>query len=658
MFKKVLIANRGEIAVRVIRACREMGIATVAMFSDADRDALHVSHADEAYRLGPATATESYLSIPRILDVARRAGAQAIHPGYGFLSENSRFARACAEAGVKFIGPPPTAMELMGSKTRARQAMQAAGVPMVPGSARGLSADEAVELAARIGFPVMIKAAAGGGGKGIRIVGARTEFEAAAESARREAEKAFGNGTLLLEKYVEGARHVEFQILGDAHGNLVHLFERDCSIQRRHQKIIEESPSPALTPELRRKMGEAAIAVARAIGYSNAGTVEFILGPSGQFYFIEVNTRLQVEHPVTEMITGMDLVKLQIEVAEGKPLSLVQDQITSSGHAMEARLYAERPGNDFLPSTGVIADWTAPAGIDELRVDSGVETGSAIGIFYDPMLAKVIAWASDRDAAVRKLAYALNCISVQGLNTNREFLIKILEHPEFTSGAYDTSFVPTHLQDLVATFEGREPAAVAVVALYLLKTRQFGLGVLRDIPPNYRNNPFRDPSIKFSVRDDKLELSYRCLGDDDYIVSTGDWRARARILSFGPGSIRIEFDRVQFTYRVVESGDDFFVHSFSGSERVTRLDKYPAQPGGSSDESANSPMPGQVIKVLVQEGQDVAAGDPLVILEAMKMEQIIRATLDGVVHEILVKAGDVVTPGEILIQIGRTSQSE
>jgi len=379
------------------------------------------------------------------------------------------------------------------------------------------------------------------------------------------------------------------------------------------------------------------------------------LGPAGDFYFIEVNTRLQVEHPVTEMVTGLDIVKLQIEIAEGKPLDLLQDQIQSSGHAIEARLYAESPANNFLPSTGVISEWTIPHGVESLRIDAGVETGSEVGIFYDPMLAKIIAWAPDRETAIRKLAYGLRNLWAPGVDTNREFLINVLEHEIFRAASYDTGFVAAHLQDLVAPPAGQQAnaaAAAAAVALYLVKTWQSELEVLRDIPPGYRNNPFQEPVFKCIVRDSELKLTYHRIADDVYDVSSGDWKARARILSYAAGAIRLEFDGIQSAFRVSSSGHHFFVQSGLLCEEVTRLPRFPERTCSSDDSSADSPMPGQVIKVLVAEGQEVAAGEPLVILEAMKMEQTVRAAVDGIVHAILVKAGDLVSPGEVLIQIG------
>src|SRR5499426_2967859 len=499
-FRKILIANRGEIALRVMRSCHAMGIETVAVYSEADADAPHVRFAGEAVHLAAAPAQESYLSIEKIIEAARRTGADAIHPGYGFLSENAEFAESCKAAGIIFIGPPAAAIRAMGLKSSARRLAAEAGAPVVPGYD---GEDQSVKtLRARmieIGFPVLIKASAGGGGKGMRVARVRSEVDSAIEAARREAEKAFGDGSLLLEKYVEGARHVEVQIFGDAHGNLVHLFERDCSLQRRHQKVVEESPSPAVNEELRRKMGAAAVKIGRAIGYANAGTVEFILAPSGEFYFIEVNTRLQVEHPVTEMITGLDLVRLQIEIAEGHPLPFGQGDLKAEGHAIEARLYAEDPANDFLPTTGKILDLQLPA-LEGLRIDSGIESGTEVSIHYDPMLAKLVARGEGRDAAIRKLVYALRQSSIQGLRTNRDFLIRALDHPDFKRGRAHTGFIAEHLAELIADHDPRlNRDSLVAAALYLQNRWQGSKGLLAELPPSYRNNPYRDPLIKFQI---------------------------------------------------------------------------------------------------------------------------------------------------------------
>jgi propionyl-CoA carboxylase alpha chain len=659
-FKAILISNRGEIAIRIMRTCRAMGVSTVAVYSDADARASHVRFADEAVHIGPAPSKDSYLNVEKIIDAARRTGADAIHPGYGFLSENADFAEACATAAITFIGPTADAIRKMGLKSTARRMMAEAGVPTVPGyNGEDQSLEALSKNAEVIGFPVLIKASAGGGGKGMRVVRDASELSEAIESARREAEKAFGDGTLLLEKYIDRARHVEVQILGDNHGNLIHLFERECSIQRRHQKIIEESPSPAVTAELRHRICEAAVAAGRAIGYTNAGTVEFILAPSGEFYFIEVNTRLQVEHPVTEMITGLDLVKLQIEIAEGKPLLLAQGNIKQAGHAIEARLYAEEPNNGFLPATGTIHEWDEPLSIDGLRIDAGVERGTEVGIHYDPMLAKVIAHASDRETARRKLAYGLRNLFAPGVQTNREFLIRAIEHPEFASGGYHTGFVDEHLDELISREKQTEALlAASVVALHLNKRQQAEASILPKVPPSYRNNPFRDPSVKLQVGDDVFDISWRPTGNEAFAISCGDWQANVHLVSFGPGSIRASIDGTQRVFRIAGAGDQFFVQSHSSSQMVARLPRYPQTHGASEHESAYAPMPGQVLKVLVEIGQHVSAGDALVILEAMKMEQTLRAATDGVVEAVLVKQGDVVAPGDRLVEIAAVIRDE
>ena len=652
-FQKMVIANRGEIALRVMRTCRAVGISTVAVYSEADEGSPHARFADEAVYIGPAPSKDSYLNIQKIIESAQRTGAEAIHPGYGFLSENSEFAEACETACITFIGPTAEAIRRMGLKSTARGLMVEAGIPVVPGyHGENQSLDALRKNAEAIGMPALIKASAGGGGKGMRVVREASQLQGAIESARREAEKAFGDGTLLLEKYIDRARHVEVQILGDNHGNLIHLFERECSIQRRHQKIIEESPSPAVSEDLRRRICEAAVAAGRVIGYTNAGTVEFILAPSGEFYFIEVNTRLQVEHPVTEMITGLDMVKLQIEIAEGKPLSLAQQEIKQSGHAIEARLYAEDANNDFLPATGTLHDWDAPVSIDGLRIDTGVERGTEVGIHYDPMLAKLIAHAADRETARRKLVYGLRNLFAPGVRTNREFLISTLEHPEFSSGSYRTSFVDEHLDELIPQEDQDESLiAAGVVSLYLRKLQQTEASILPQVPANYRNNPFRDPSVKLQVGSWSLDLSWRQIGDATFAISCGDWQANVQLVSFEPGSIRVSIDGVQRMFRIAEAGDQFFVQSYLSSRVVVRLPRYPQTHAASEHESAFAPMPGQVLKILVEVGQHVSAGDALVILEAMKMEQTLRSTADGVVEAVLVKQGDVVAPGDRLVEI-------
>jgi propionyl-CoA carboxylase alpha chain len=610
--RKLLIANRGEIAVRIARTCREMGIRSVGVYSDADRNAPHARTVDEAVTIGA-----SYLDIARILHAARSAGADAIHPGYGFLAENAVFAEACEQAGLIFIGPSAEAIRSMGLKTGARDIAASAGVPIVP---VGLPYDGPA------GFPVIVKASAGGGGRGMRVVRSPEALAEGLESARGEAERAFGDGSLFIEKYIEGARHIEFQIFGDHHGNVIHLLERDCSVQRRHQKIIEESPSPALDDNLRARMGEAAVAIGKAIGYTNAGTVEFLLAPSGEFYFIEVNTRIQVEHPVTELITGIDLVRLQIEVAEGKPLPRAPRAI---GHAIEARLNAEDPLNDFLPSTGTIHLWR-PGG--QVRVDTAVEDGAEVSLHYDSLLAKLIAFGRDREAAVRLLTHALEGTAVFGVRTNRDYLLQILESEEFRGGRADTAFLP---------------APVAVKRDYLPYLAAAALHLRAGALADYRNNRFRDASMKVEVDGEPVTISWKRSRDDEYLFEAGGRTARAMRTRNG-----IEIEGVLRSYEIREAGGEIFVWSSSGDCVFRRLPRHPRSARASEREAANSPMPGKVLRILVTAGQSVKTGDSLVVLEAMKMEQTIRTTINGVVNAILVQPGQVVAPGQKLVEIG------
>jgi acetyl/propionyl-CoA carboxylase alpha subunit len=617
--KKILIANRGEIAVRIMRTCREMGIATVAVYSDFDRDALHVRLADQAVPIGGAAAKESYLNIEKIIAAARLTGADAIHPGYGFLAENATFAAACEDAGIVFIGPRASVIEALGSKSEARKLAQEAGVPVVPVPRE----DE---------FPKLIKAALGGGGRGMRIVRKASEFKEALAAAKGEAERAFGNGELLVEKYIEGARHIEVQIFGDHHGDVMHLYERDCSLQRRHQKVIEESPSPAVTPEIQGRMTDAAVALARKVGYTNAGTVEFLLAPSGDFYFIEVNTRIQVEHPVTEMVTGLDLIRLQIEIAQGGKLPDAQPQ--QSGHAIEARLYAEDPANDFLPSTGTLHVWRPPQLSAELRIESGVEEGSEIGVYYDPLLAKVIAHAEDRPSAIRKLTHALRNFAAQGLRTNREYFIELLESEEFQNGRAHTGF---QLPVFPAVDEKLDRVFCSVTRAYVEQTEHARRTILPSIPPRFRNNPTAAPAMKFAI------------GKSEYWIDSE--KSGVEMLSVGEDHVDAVMEGVRYRFHIRQHGARYYVRSTLGQSTVTRLPRFPEKTAGGQHQSANSPMPGQVLRILVTEGQRVKPGDGLMVLEAMKMEQTIKATIQGVVRAVLVKPAQVVAPGQMLVEI-------
>jgi len=615
---RVLIANRGEIAVRVARACREMGIASVGVFTDVDRTAAHTRAADQCIHIGA-----SYLDIERIVACAGDTGAGAVHPGYGFLAENASFAEACAHARLIFIGPSPEAIRAMGSKTAARQIATSAGVPVLP----EYTPDGAIE------FPLLVKASAGGGGRGMRIVHHAWELRDAMEAARGEAERAFGDGTLLLEKYIQNARHIEFQIFGDQQGNVIHLHERDCSVQRRYQKLIEESPAPKFTEELRERMGEAAVAIGRAIHYTSAGTVEFLLDPDGNFYFIEMNTRIQVEHPVTELVTGIDLVRLQLEVADGKPLPA---RVIVRGAAIEARLNAEDPRNAFLPSTGTIEVWHPPSGV---RVDSALEEGAHVGVEYDSLLAKVVAFGSNREEARRKLVHALEHSVLLGVTTNREYLLQVLEDETFQSGGAYTAWLP---QPATATRDWFEHAAAAV-----LQQEQLRKPFLRGVPPNYRNNPYRDPAVKLTVNGHEHTITWRRLGLRRFRVNGGE----VEIVSVSSDAIALLIDGIQRTYNIKSAGETTFVWSQQKSSVIQKLSRYPRKLSAGGREAANSPMPGKVLRVVIEKGQTVSIGDPLVVLEAMKMEQTIRTTINGVVAAILVEPGQVVMPAQKLVEI-------
>jgi geranyl-CoA carboxylase alpha subunit len=624
--RRILVANRGEIAIRVIRACRALGLESVAVYSEFDRDALHVRVADLAVPIGGPAPRDSYLNIGAIIDAARKSGADSIHPGYGFLAENADFVEACEKAGIIFIGPSSKVVRAMGSKFDARKLAQEAGVPVV-------SAANESDFA-RLGFPLLIKASAGGGGLGMRIVQSAAEFKEAFAAARGEAERAFGDGSLLIEKYIEGARHVEIQILGDHHGNLCHVYERDCSVQRRHQKVIEESPSPAVSPGLRERMGLAAVSLARKVGYTNAGTVEFLLAPSGDFYFIEVNTRIQVEHPVTEMITGLDLVRLQIEIAQGR--TLPKEMPRPNGHAIEARLYAEDPSHNFVPSTGTLHVWDPPRAIDGLRIDSGVEQGTEVGVYYDPMLAKVIAHALDRETAINKLVYALKNFAAQGVETNREFLIAVLEHEEFRSGKAHTGFRPPYQQGVKAEPEKDERLA-SVVRAYIEHREHRQRKILPAIPFRYRNNPYPSPAMNLAVAGKELLVSPASAG--------------VEVLHVKDGLVEALIGRVRQQFHIFQHGDDYYIRCGSAQRKITRLPRYPRAASAGQNEAANSPMPGQVLRIVVSQGQRVKPGDPLIVLEAMKMEQTIKATIEGLVGAVLVKQGEIVAPGQMLVEI-------
>jgi propionyl-CoA carboxylase alpha chain len=636
-FSTLLVANRGEIARRVFRSAHAMGIRCVAVYADSDADAPFVADADESVRL-----PDSYLDGKAILEAARATGAGAIHPGYGFLAENAGFAADVIGAGLAWVGPSPEAIERMGDKLAAKALAREVGVPILPGA-------EDPSEAAAVGYPLLVKAAAGGGGKGMRTVEAPERLDEAVAAARREAASAFGDDRVFLERYVARCRHVEIQILGDAHGQLVHLGERECSIQRRHQKIIEEAPSPRVDGTLREAMGEAALRLARALGYRSAGTVEFLLDDeSGEFFFLEVNTRLQVEHPVTEAVTGIDLVREQLRIAAGEPLDVEQSEISWSGAAIEARLYAEDPAADFLPATGTLVAFE-PAPSPAVRWDSGVAAGSVIGTGYDPMLAKVIAHAPTRAEAAGRLALALERTHLGGVVTNRSFLVATLRTPEFQAGDTTTDFIdrvePARSLDLT---DDELERVVRTAALWIQGANRAAATVLREAPSGWRNARLPDQRVSFAVGEREIAVSYRTLRDGSFRLDDG---VRARIHAWSGDAIDVEIDGRRHRARVTAAGDRIVIQGPRGDLELTLLPRFevPGMEGPSGGLVA--PMPGKVIDLRVQLGDAVRAGDTLVILEAMKMEHPIRAPADGIVMEIRVAVGDQVENGALLLVV-------
>lgn len=657
MFDKILIANRGEIACRVIKTAHQLGIRCVAVYSEADANARHVQMADEAYLLGPAPSKESYLRADKILEIAKKSGAQAVHPGYGFLSENEGFAKACTEAGVVFIGPPVPAIAAMGSKSAAKEIMSKAGVPLVPGY-HGDNQDEAflAAEAEKVGYPLLLKAAYGGGGKGMKVVWQTSEFLEQLQSAKREALNGFGNDKILMERYLTKPRHVEIQVFADNFGNAVYLHERDCSIQRRHQKVIEEAPAPNFSPAQRKAMGEAAVKAAQAIGYAGAGTVEFLFDEDGSFYFMEMNTRLQVEHPVTEMITGQDLVKWQLLVASGQPLPLTQDEIPLDGHAIEVRVYAEDPDNNFLPATGKLTYLRQPDANRHVRIDTGVVESDEVSPFYDPMIAKLIVWDESRDRAIARMRRALDDYRIAGVKTNLNFLTRLVEHPAFAKAELDTHFIEHHQAELFAPEQNEPTQALILAALYLLLKQQ---------PQTQASSPWQsaigwrmneNASVSFNLSQGEqqqtvritqqanafvvavadLSLSIKAqLQQDELLANISGHQCKVRVSQFGETvSVFIKQHRFDFDYKTVVEV-------------------------ASTDESAGSlkaPMNGTVVAVLVKAGQTVEAGQTLLVMEAMKMEYAIKAPANGVVNALFYAAGDLVKDGAELVDFSATTE--
>jgi 3-methylcrotonyl-CoA carboxylase alpha subunit len=637
LFDKILIANRGEIACRVARTAKRMGIATVAVYSDADARSRHVALADEAFHVGAAPAAESYLRGDRIVAVAKRCGAKAIHPGYGFLSENADFAQACADAGVTFIGPPPQAIRAMGDKSAAKDAMEKAGVATLPGYHGSGQADELLRSqATHIGYPVMIKASAGGGGKGMRAVPAPGEFDAALAACRREAKSAFGDDRVLIERYLERPRHIEIQVFADREGDCVHLFERDCSVQRRHQKVMEEAPAPGMTEQRRREMGGAAVAAAKAVGYVGAGTVEFIVDRAGSFYFMEMNTRLQVEHPVTEMITGLDLVEWQLRVAAGEPLPAKQDGLRIDGHALEARVYAEDPSRDFLPGTGRIVHFLAPAESRQVRVDTGVRAGDTVTPHYDAMIAKLVVHDRDRGQALARLSAALGEFEVAGPVTNLDFLRRLARCRAFIEGEVDTGLLGRHDAELLAPPGPPSKAALALAAVSVQLGRAGRMSPW-SLADGWRLGEREPGVIAFHERGAIHEV-------DTGGVLEGKREADGRL------SAKIDGRRV--LGRIVRSGNRIEVF-LSGEHRSFELhdalwQNFEAAPHSGS---LAAPLPGRIAAVLVEAGAKVEPGTPLLVLEAMKMEHTISAPARGTVTAVRCRAGDQVVEGAELIEI-------
>ena len=644
-FFKVLVANRGEIALRIMRSARRLGLGVVAVYSDADRDALHVREADSAVRIGEALPAQSYLNCDAIIAAAKASGADAVHPGYGFLAENEDFAQACRDAGLVFIGPSPDSIKAMGNKAGAKDIMRKAGVPCVPGY-QGTDQSDATMLAEarKIGFPVMIKAVAGGGGRGMRLVKDAVSFGDVLRGARSEAKAAFGDGSVILERAIENPRHIEIQVFGDRYGNAIHLGERDCSVQRRHQKLIEEAPSPAVSPKLRQRMGDVAVAAVRSLRYEGAGTLEFLLDAGGEFYFMEMNTRLQVEHPVTEAITGLDLVELQLRIARGEPLTLVQEDITFSGHAIEVRLCSEDAGHDFMPQSGKLARWQVPEGV---RVEHALQSGSEIPPFYDSMIAKIISHGADREEARGRLICALEQLVAFGVTTNQSFLMSCLRHPAFARGEATTAFVAEHREELLARKDASSATALAALLLHVsdphARPRRRGRSLAATFPLPMR--------IEIDRAAHELELVREREGG--FLVEFDGSEHRFDIDAVDGDTIRIRHNGVMQSATFYRDSDRLhFLHrGVAHSVRHLSLAAPEVAVGNGGDGKVRAAMNGRVVAVLVKPGDRVAAGQPVMTLEAMKMEHVHMAAVAGTIAAIDVAEGAQVTTGQIVVEI-------
>ena len=649
-FHKILIANRGEIACRIQRTAQALGYRTVAVYSDADADALHVQMADEAVNIGPAPVQQSYLNIPAILDAARRTGADAIHPGYGFLSENASFALACQQAGITFIGPSPEAIELMGSKRLSKVAMIDAGVPCIKGY-QGAEQDDATlsREAERIGYPLMIKASDGGGGRGMRLVHDAENLLEQIRTARSEALNGFGSDELILEQALIEPRHVEVQLFGDQHGNLIYLGERDCSIQRRHQKVIEEAPCPVMTNELRQAMGEAALKAGRAVNYVGAGTVEFLLDAHGQFYFLEMNTRLQVEHPVTELITGLDLVAWQLNIADGQTLPLRQEQVQLTGHALEVRLYAEDPAQGFLPQTGRIAGWE-PASQDGVRIDHGLIEGQHISPFYDPMLGKIIAHGATREEARRKLLRAVQDSVLLGVQSNQRLLASLLQHPAFIRGEFSTGFITEHFAEhpcLRAHAPSAEQLAIATALLYQASAQMHPAPLA-----GWRNNASVPLHYRLGLDDQEWSVVLNAVPSEAYRIDVGDRSLELKVIHSDGHWATLEIDGIRQRHAYRQERGQLCLFTRPGSLTLEdRTQALVSSQASVSTGTLKAPMDGAIVDVLVSEGSTVSKGQLLVVLEAMKMEHPLKSGIDGVLKRLQVRVGDQVKNRQILLEV-------
>jgi propionyl-CoA carboxylase alpha chain len=643
---KLLIANRGEIAARIMRSAHALGLATVAVYSDPDADAPYVTLADEAVRLPGAAPADTYLRGDLIIAAATATGADAVHPGYGFLSENAAFARACADAGLIFVGPAPETIAAMGDKITAKALMADAGVPVLPGMTVTHDGDLAA-AAETVGFPLLVKAAFGGGGRGMRLVADPADLPAAVQSARSEAASAFGDGTVFLERFVTAPRHVEVQILGDAAGTVVHLFERECSIQRRYQKIVEECPSPAVDDSLRAALAAAAVTAGGAIGYTGAGTVEFVLDRDGSFYFLEMNTRLQVEHPVTEEVTGLDLVELQLRIAEGEPLPLQAREAQINGHAIEVRLYAEDVPAGFVPATGTLHRFAIPAA-PGIRVETGFRDGSVVSPHYDAMLAKVIAHGRTRADAARRLARALEAAEIHGVTTNRGLLAAILREPDFLAGATDTGYLTRHDPAALAAPATHATATHALAAALARQARHRAEApVLGTLPSGWRNVVSAPQRVAYTAAAEPYAVAYRITGHTVQ-AWVNDVPLEALVHAARPGRVDLEIDGIRREYRIHQVGAEVYVDASDGSSALSEVPRFGDPEKVAPAGSLLAPMPGLVLRVLTEVGAVVTAGQPLLVLEAMKMEQTVSAPAPGVVAELRAKAGEQVSTGQVL----------